>query len=302
MDKIGFRCKRISAALSGRRHDAFTLVELLVVIGIIAILAGLLLPALEKSIQTGYAAQCMSNLKQLGLAIDMYANDYGDCYPLAARDMMVGFGGTERWHGTRTGDGTDPSPEARYFDPAKGPLAPYLTEDGGVKACPSFEPAQESAGMIGGAFESGCGGYGMNYFSVGGRCWDVGTWNGYEKHTRRGEFKKPSLTVAFSDCAIAQLYDGQQQVFEYSFMEPRYFLGWMQPYDQGNAWIGDPTPTIHFRHLGKTNILWLDQHVDGKFMAETTTTNAYGGDNQLWNIGWFDPVEESNCAELFDTK
>lgn len=60
---------------------AFTLIELLVVVAIIAILASLLLPVLGRAKQTAYRAQCINNLKQLGTAINMYADDHGDALP-----------------------------------------------------------------------------------------------------------------------------------------------------------------------------------------------------------------------------
>lgn len=61
--------------------DGFTLLELLVVIGMIAILAGLLLPALANGKAKGYSISCLNNLRQLGLACQLYADDFEDRLP-----------------------------------------------------------------------------------------------------------------------------------------------------------------------------------------------------------------------------
>ena len=66
-----------------KRHKGFTLIELLVVIAIIAILAAMLLPALSKARARAKSATCMNNLKQLGVVMLMYAQDWNNILVVA---------------------------------------------------------------------------------------------------------------------------------------------------------------------------------------------------------------------------
>jgi prepilin-type N-terminal cleavage/methylation domain-containing protein/prepilin-type processing-associated H-X9-DG protein len=119
---------------TGRSHSnqAFTLIELLVVIAIIAILAAILFPVFAQAREKARAITCVSNQKQIGLGIAMYAQDYDETYPMADY-FDGGVGAQHEW------------PDVVYPYIKNGQLGAgnLYYGQGGIYHCPSF-PDNES--------------------------------------------------------------------------------------------------------------------------------------------------------------
>jgi len=126
-----------------RKTRGFTLIELLVVIAIIAILAAMLLPALAKAREKARQSNCISNLKQIGLAAFMYCDDNKEIYPNC----------TTYVNAATIGIGLSPQVEEWYTL-----LRPYIT-DTKIMACPSVNTTVIYAGGV----TSGHLGYGVGF-------------------------------------------------------------------------------------------------------------------------------------------
>jgi len=209
---------------------AFTLVELLVSIAVIAILAAMLLPALSQSRQSAWRARCTGNLRQLGMATEMYWDDNkGNCFRYIFGTTNYGqiywFG----WIG--------PGPEGqRPYDLARGALHPYVS-DSQVRICPSlnYALAQFKLKADGIVYS-----YGYNlYLSTAST----------KPPVAMGKIPHPTGTALFADAA--QVNDFQAPASPSNpMLEEWYYVDTNTSYPNG-----------HFRHDQMADVVFADGHV-----------------------------------------
>ena len=212
-------------SMRGGVRRAFTLVELLVVIAIIAILAALLLPTLSQSKASARRIQCVSSIRQLGIAAQSYWDDnQGQTFRYRGAYTNNGdifwFGWLER--GT---EGT------RGFDLSQGALFPYF-EGRGLEICPSLNylAARFKLKATGAAF-----GYGINLYLT------APTTLNSTRMTR------PVDTAVFADAAQVNTFQPPASPGN-PLLEEFYYLH-------------DTETTVHFRHQQTANVLFGDGHV-----------------------------------------
>jgi prepilin-type processing-associated H-X9-DG protein len=242
------------------------MVELLVVLAVIALLAALLLPVLASARRKAWEAQCGSNLRQIALANDLYAQDHDGCFAAAAPGFFESD--ARRWFGVRGPDGR--------FEPREGPLVPYIRDQGALRSCPAFHSAA--------GFDQGTGGYVYNYLAVGGRVWRLGyVSQAFEEGMCQAEIGKPAETAMFADGAL----DLGNGLAEYGFLSP-------PPAVAAQIKGADRLdPPIHFRHHGRANIVFVDGHLRALPRALSAEASAAypGARPAAHGLGWFGPVE-----------
>jgi prepilin-type N-terminal cleavage/methylation domain-containing protein/prepilin-type processing-associated H-X9-DG protein len=224
---------------------AFTLIELLVVIAIIAILAGMLLPALAKAKEKGKSANCMSNLRQLGIAARLYGNDNEDRSPptFQVRGANV-F--RKAWFNF---------------------LQPY-TQSSNLILCPSRTPKFKEAIAIYPSENDNkeVSNYAMN-FRIGGCDWP-GTWPASSwPQLKDSAIKNPARTVFITDGGTRPI-NSKDPLKCVTVKSPEKAGCWIV-HDPGNdapntGGVTNTDPNWggpHLRHIGRSNVMFADTHV-----------------------------------------
>jgi prepilin-type processing-associated H-X9-DG protein/prepilin-type N-terminal cleavage/methylation domain-containing protein len=258
--------------------EGFTLVELLVVIGIISVLIAMLLPALNKARAAAQRIACASNLRQVDMAWMAYVSDFHGQLPMMRASV---------W-----GPVPPPAPgyySGDYFWPSM--LKPYLGDNSaketpynytvadwvsgkGVFECPSLPNLRNAPD---GGTPVAYVAYGMNLYGIGGYPFYGPP---YEVFRRATQLKDPSTLLTFTDS-------------QYSIPDPVAGIrGWYQVYLRDTT--SEPATGVYYgvayRHDGLANVAFADGHVESLRWAdlERPYTTAGLAAKGLPYYGWRD--------------
>ncbi len=228
---------------------AFTLIEMLVTVAIIALLAAILLPSLNVAREQARSTVCLSNLHQLGTATTMYLNANHDYFWRELVSVLRGstYEGDQWWFGFEPGG---PPPDVvntpdRTLDKRRSPLARHLNSIDNALQCPSFPYTD---GRYFPKFKGRSASYGYNS--------RLGPRNGrLALHRSSNHMRETATMFVFAD---AVMYDflPEQRVNEGYFLYPiPESMVPTTPWGYG-----------HFRHNQRANVLYLDTHVEPQLL------------------------------------
>lgn len=265
------------------KMKAFTLIELLVVIAIIAILAAILFPVFARARENARKSSCQSNLKQIGLGLLQYSQDYDE-------KMLNGWFGDQGYLASCATCGAGGTPRYKWMD-AVGPYVKSVQ----IFTCPSapnglvlsatgqyIPAAQLTTGST-----TNYGSYGINsgYFNSTDKTIS-GPGNSYPQVTSMAEMQTPATTIWVGDSngSFAAAWDGGTN--GNSTNPSVTVVNSIKTLGTGNLQDG----SIVERHLETTNTLFMDGHVKAMKMDEMAKLGATVNGSTL--LKYFTPRED----------
>ena len=253
---------RAPASNSGGK--AFTLIELLVVIAITCILAALLLGAVSSGKGKALQIQCVSNVRQLGVGVQLFVGD-NHVYPLGYNNVLEKSTDTD--HMENWGQALEKAMSGHHLDKLKG-----------IWHCPAFHPPPSKHEQDN---------YGYNGFGVGDFIRDgtfgLGGHNGVRAKSlgaavKEAEVSNPADMMAIGDGLIGGMFP------QLSILDGSSWLGRKHAVGEYGLGEGEPgsTERTKSRHHGKANIVFCDGRVESstlQFLFEDTGDEAL----RRWN-------------------
>ncbi len=221
--QLGPSARPLNRSLS---KSAFTLIELLVVIAIIAILAAILFPVFSRAREKARQTCCLSNLKQIALAMLMYAQDYDEVWPISVY-YTNGWSVEHAWDFTLDWSTWPPQTSG-------GLIWPY-TRNGQINACPTAKTLQ--------SWGRPYTGYAYNTTYIGGE--QIFGSGALRPPASLGAVAKPSETALLADAGFP-FTNGQVAAHNYLRAPSDWLFAW---------------GTVHFRHNRTACVAYCDGHV-----------------------------------------
>lgn len=277
---------------AGWSQAAFTLIEVLVAVAVIALLISILLPSLQRAKAQASGVKCLGNLKQVGTGLTMYVLTNRDRFPQASSltSLTTDLG----------------KPRTRWPDY----LHPHMRSEE-VYNCPALTPEQRVNFNKPWAHNptKQYGGYGYSFQYLGNSRIGtaVATWR-EPYFARSSAIRQPAMTIAIADTQGSRKGDpgkpygvdgeavyvvdpplgsrnlgsmGSRQKNDPALL---WYSGGTDPNTDQNSWRSKPDD----RHVGKTNVVFCDGHAEPKRSAQLDALENGGpGDNRYYN-GLFD--------------
>ena len=205
------------------KQRAFTLIELLIAMGIIAVLGLLLIPAARSVYASSTDAVSAHVIEELNAAAQSYLSENDQIYwPYRS----AGYGGTQWWFGFESNASLNSPEGKRWLDLNQGPLGPYLAASGGMQEDPSFT-------RCGFTFKPK---YGHTHFAYG--------YNLLVQGRNRLTFSQIGKVPVFATCAQINAFQYPASV-KHPMVEEFYYFDLTEP-------------TVHFRIGGKAMVGYAD--------------------------------------------